>query len=184
MDAGIKKNDYEDTPYRISGVTDYGRYWSVGFNGSYFLNDYFSLMSGLSVDYNSYEVKYGPYPPSNQWEKYELEYYRLVIPAGIHFHYGFFMVGGGLYFGTIISSKVTETDDSGYKNTEHLGSKAALGYFIDLGLNFKITDTNNLSIFLRLKDDVTPSYKNNDTYITSIRNESISINVSYGFQMN
>ncbi|MCL1910930.1 MAG: hypothetical protein FWG13_01845 [Leptospirales bacterium] len=162
-------------------------YWSVGFNGSYFFNDYLSLTGGLFIDKNSFEVVYKTNPgfvASALGDlKYKIDLYRLTIPVGIRFHYSLLMAGGGLYLGAPMSYKATSEYD-GEKEKDNISGKASLGLFIDAGVNIKTTDTNNLLLFLRFKSDLTPSYEEKDEIISKIQNRSISINVAYGFQTN
>ena len=156
-----------------------GLYWSIGFTGSYFFNDNLALISGLTFEHNSTELSWG------DDGKFEFDQYRLVLPIGARFHYSMFMVGGGLHLSTIVANKSEMTDSQGEKETEHFMGKAALGFFIDAGVDIKTADKNSLLVFLRLKDDLTYFYRQrgNDDF-TGLRNLSLSLNASYSFQMN
>ncbi|MCL1911897.1 MAG: hypothetical protein FWG13_06805 [Leptospirales bacterium] len=167
-----------------------GLYWSLGFTGSYFFTENLALISGLTLEHNSSELEWKDANGAGDKFTVEFDQYRLVLPIGARFHYSMFMVGGGLHLSTIVSNKATfNWPGAGDDETGHLHAKAALGFFIDAGVDIKTADKNSLLVFLRFKDDLTYFFRDRDFadsegLFGGLRNLSLSLNASYSFQMN
>jgi len=179
-----------DPKFKVDGM---GLNWSVGVNCNYFLMDTLSLLGGLSLDSSYVDVK-------AKGEKAQgTTMYRIIVPVGAHYHYNLspvqIVLGGGLYLGVPLSYKtemdVDVEDEYGdpigtKKKTISLDRTVDLGLFIDAGVSFETTKTSNVLGFLRFKTDLIGSdvkYKSEKMW-GGMRDMSLSLNVSYGFQIN
>jgi len=184
ISKSYKDEDGDDPKWKTDGV---GLNWSVGVNCNYFLMDSLSLMGGVSLDSSYVDVK------NVEKVKVETTMYRIIVPVGAHYHYNLspvqIVLGGGLYLGTpplYDKYKVKQEEETG-----NLKRTVDLGLFVDAGVSFETTKTSNLFGFLRFKSDligsdikVKPEDKNKYEKLWAMRNMSVSLNVSYGFQIN
>ena len=179
-DGTIGHHLYKDAELKL------GFSWSIGCGIDYAFTSSLALTSGLFIDKNSFEILYeAQYSPSYIAGdvKYKLDFVYLTIPVGLRFYKSIFMAGGGLYLGAPLSGKGTEKF-GGHSEKMNLDASANIGLFIDAGLNFNTSDTNNLLIFLRLKNDLTNAYKEDGDIITNVRNTSFHLTAAYGFHLN
>ena len=181
-------------------------FWSVGAECDYFLNGSTSFIFGLSVEKTSNTIVYkNRFSFSDPNPRYDVEFkfnsVSLAAPVGLRYYWkNIIALGGGLYLGAPISSKLIVKNKPlfGLTNpetseTSKLGFLPRLGYFFDICLFYELFDPfsiletnkirNNVMIFFRYKKDITPAYKKTDV-ISNVRGRAIICMVSYGFNLN
>jgi len=181
-------------------------FWSVGAECDYFLSDSTSFIFGLSVEKTSntivYKYKFSFSDPNPRYDvEFKFNSVSLAAPAGLRYYFWDILVlGGGLYLGAPISSKLTVTNkpffsltDPETSETVKLGFLPRVGFFIDIGLFYELFDPfgvleihkirNNITVFFRYRKDLTPAYKKTDV-ISDVKGRAIICMVSYGFNLN
>jgi hypothetical protein len=129
-----------------------GYSWSAGLEVDYMITDFLALTGGIFLDWASYKVVYESPSNHDSWMKFNLLY--LGAPVALRLYYSSWMTGCGLYFSypfwLSASSEFTGLSNKGRIH----GALTTVGFFMDHGLNFDISDANNLMnlmIFMRVK---------------------------------
>ena len=157
--------------------------WNIGAVFEYFLNSKISFIGELLYESQPllFKNKY-----SNDTLLFNFSY--ITIPIGIHYFVpilpGYYLtLGGGLYYGFVCRSKLTEKID-GVKDTWTINdAKNDIGAFIDCGLNFELYNPGVLSVYLRFKIGVDGLLgENTYGYSTKIKPSTTTLNIAYGFK--
>jgi len=155
--------------------------YNFGFVFDYFITDSLSFTSGLTYDSTPYKMKY-PKNTATEDLEFEMDLTFLTVPIGAHFYIeDLLIIGGGFYYGIILSDDGKISYGSNSVDAE-LNTNNDLGLFLDLGLNFNLSETNNIIAFIHYKRGLVNIYDEEDI-ITDIKVRAITINVAYGIKI-
>ncbi len=154
--------------------------WNFGASFDYFFNESLALTSGLLYESKPFKVVY---PKNTAAKDLELtgNFKFLTIPLGVKYYIGMFFFGGGAYYSLFLSNNAEVKYGSSSSGGDLENTKNDLGIFVDLGMNFNITDNTNLLVFGRYQRGLVNVYEENDM-LTNIKMTAITLNISYGIK--
>ncbi len=163
-----------------NGENDVSFAYSIGAMFDYFMTDSLALTSGLSYDRSPYKLTY-PKNTATEDLEFTVDFAFLTVPIGFHYYYeNFLLIGGGFYFGKTISDD-SELKYGSTKEDVKLETKNDIGLFLDLGLNFELSETNNILAYVRYKRGLSNVYDEEDV-VTDIKMRTLTLNLAYGIK--
>ena len=157
--------------------------YSLGGMVDYFLTESIAISTGLSYDYLPSKIVYeGMTAPNDYDMEITIDFEYITVPAVIRYFFDeFFLIGGGLYYGFVLSDDI-EVKYGPDKEKSGLDSRDDLGFFVDMGLNFNVSENGSIITILRYKRGLRYVYSEEDV-VTDIRISSLELNIGYGFRI-
>ena len=166
----VSYNNYKKTPGRMPEIA---LVWNTGVSLEYSFKDNIIFNAELLYEYQPLFYKDRR---ANITYIYDFSY--ITIPAGIRFIFAErFLVGAGLHYSFKINSAHSAKSRNVKISLEPLPNEQNdIGIFVDIGLNFKLSETNNLSAYFRVKHGFIDVIKD-----TKIIANAATINAAYNF---
>lgn len=153
--------------------------WGAGVMVDYFISGNLAFTCGLSYDHSEFRTEYLLNGPYGEDLTLRVDFNFLTVPVGVHYYFSeYFLAGGGLYLGRLISDDFYVNDESGGS----IGGHDDIGIFLDMGLNFNITDSNSIMAFVRYKHGLVKVYDEEDI-VTDIKLRTVTVNLAMGFRL-
>ena len=157
--------------------------FSVGAAFDYFITDRIALTTGLTYNYFPYQIIW-PKKDAIDDAKYRIYFDYLILPLGVRGYFNYFLVGGGLFYALNLTS---DFENQNPYDTSNKGSikeaKNLFGFFIDLGLNYELSETKNLQLYIKLIQSITNTNGDNSDILKNIKQRVYTINIAYGVKI-
>ena len=157
--------------------------FSVGAAFDYLITDRIALTTGLTYNYFPYQIVL-PKKDAIDDAKYRIYFDYLTIPIGVRAYINYFLVGGGLFYAINLTSDFENQNpyDSSNKGSVK-EAKNLFGFFIDLGLNYELSETKSLQLYIKFLQSVTNTDGDNYDILKNIKQRVYTINIAYGVKI-
>lgn len=154
--------------------------YNLGFGFDYFMTDKVALSAGIYYENRPCLVVYEKNTAANDFEV-EFDFSFLTIPIGLRYYFEMLFLGGGLYYGKLLSDDATVKAD--YTVDVQLeDTHDDIGFFLDFGFSHQLSETGSIIIFARYKRGLTYVYDAEDI-VTDLKIIDLTINFGYGIRI-
>ena len=156
----------------LNANSDWATVLNIGIAFDYFFIDKFAFTTELLYEYQPMHYNYTFF---NATHIFNFNY--ITIPMGVRYYWKYVLAGTGLYYGIKLKNKEALREEGTTNTIGSLDDKNDIGIFFDFGLNLKLFETNNLSIYARYKYgflELIEEYP--------LRTNTLTFNIAYGFK--
>lgn len=181
--VGLELGDPPDVTLVDDAETRPGGAVNFGADFNYFLAENLSLLGGLYYDYRSFKTVY-PKNTSTDDLEISFDFSFLTIPVGFRYYADILLLGGGLYYGILLTADgEAKAGSTTLSEGELEDTNDDVGIFLDLGLRFDVSETGGFITYLRYKHGLVNVFDEEDVIVTDIKLVDLTLNFGYSMKI-